>query len=451
VWHEVADATPLSEKLGIDSELLLRSERPEFVMPVAPREYAIGLLHIGAEVEHALMVQYLYAAYSLDENQIEERHRYLVKKWKNMILQIAREEMGHLVTVQNLLSLIGGPLCFEREDYPIQDPELLPFPFQLEPLTKISLGRYLLAEMPSEQVLKAHGRKVEIDKIRAHIQGGSNLKVHRVGLIYDQITRLFTSGSVMQGPVVANVTNLHPFLATVDIQSDSLKFQANPSAWGLGYQDLLIEIAEDRNSALAAIKLITEQGEGIDIPKQLDKSHFGKFLEIYGEFPDEGWRPSRNVANNPTTNPRVNDPARQIIGYALPWALLCNLRYHMLLLYLKHSFYIESQSIAAPRSARGALISWAFGEMYNIRSMSERLMCMPLGSCDKLAGPPFDMPYSLALPGRSADRWRCHRDLLMASSTLIGGMLETEEESFLRALQTSDQTTLQHVNSIIGV
>jgi hypothetical protein len=452
IWREVAEVASPSEKAGSDSERSLRSERPEFLGPVTPREYAIGLLHIGAEVEHALMVQYLYAAYSLDENQNDDGRRSLVKKWKSTILEIAREEMGHLVTVQNLLSLIGGPISFEREDYPIQDPELLPFPFQLEPLTKISLGRYILAEMPSEEVLKAHGRVAEINQIRANVQATSNLKVHRVGLIYDQITTLFTSGPVVQGPLPNGEVNPHPFIATVDIQSDSLSFQASPSAWGLGYQDLLIEIAEDRQSALAAIKLITEQGEGIYLPKELDKSHFGKFLEIYRSFPDEGsWRPSRNVANNPTTNPSVDDPARRMAGQALPWATLCNLRYHMLLLYLKHSFSIESHSASALKSARGTLISWAFGEMYNIRSISERLMCMPLGHGNQLAGPPFDMPYSLALPSRSADCWRGHRDLLMACAKLSASMLQTRNEAFLRALQTSDQTRLQQVNAIIGV
>ena len=33
--------------------------------PLEPRDAAVFLLHIAAEVEHALLVQYLYAAYSL--------------------------------------------------------------------------------------------------------------------------------------------------------------------------------------------------------------------------------------------------------------------------------------------------------------------------------------------------------------------------------------------------
>jgi rubrerythrin len=105
------------------------TEVPAFHMDLVLRDQAIALLHIGAEVEHALMVQYLYAAYSLQEEQPDEATRRLIRQWRSVILEIAREEMGHLATVQNLLTVIGGPLSFDREDYPIIDPELWPFPF----------------------------------------------------------------------------------------------------------------------------------------------------------------------------------------------------------------------------------------------------------------------------------------------------------------------------------
>lgn len=256
---------------GTDAIVSATTERPEFDMPVAPRDYAVRLLHIGAEVEHALMTQYIYAAYSLDENQDGQNHKELVQKWKKTILEIAREEMGHLVTVQNLLSLIGGPLCLEREDYPIHDAELLPFPFQLEPLTKISLGRYVLAEMPSEQVLRKLDLEDEIGKIKEKVQAADDSKVRRVGLIYDAIASLLTFGPLIQGPIVHEAMDLHPFVATVDIQASNLKFQVTPGAWGLGYKDLLIEVAEDRASALSAIKVISEQGEGSEVPQKLSK------------------------------------------------------------------------------------------------------------------------------------------------------------------------------------
>jgi hypothetical protein len=66
------------------------------------RDYLVYLLHIGAEIEHALMTQYLYAAYSLGGEQVPVKHRPLVERWRNSLLTIAREEMGHLLSVQNV-------------------------------------------------------------------------------------------------------------------------------------------------------------------------------------------------------------------------------------------------------------------------------------------------------------------------------------------------------------
>src|SRR5262245_3758362 len=70
--------------------------------PLAPRDEAVFLLHTGAEIEHALLVQYLYAAYSLKSPQeVPPEHAPKVQAWRKTLLGIAREEMGHLITVQN--------------------------------------------------------------------------------------------------------------------------------------------------------------------------------------------------------------------------------------------------------------------------------------------------------------------------------------------------------------
>jgi hypothetical protein len=227
-----------------------------------------------------------------------------------------------------------------------------------------------------------------------------------------------------------------------------------PGAWGLGCKDILIETASDRPSAIAGVTAISVQGEGSDVEADYTQSHFGKFLAIYRDFPEESdWHASRPVASNPTTNRTVDDPARRIRGDAAVWAALSNLRYRMLLLYLKHSFYVEVNSDSVTRSPRGALVSWAFGEMYNIRSLSEILMRLPLSEgSDLLAGPPFEMPYTLALPARSTDLWRSHRDLLTASIELTGKMLAPVQihEKYLRALRAADETAWQQVTALVG-
>lgn len=418
------------------------------------------LLHVGSEIEHALMVQYLYAAYSLNEEQASEARRALVRRWKSVIAEIAREEMGHLATVQNILTLIGGPLNFEREDYPLIDANLWPFPLQLEPLTKDSLAKYVLAEMPSEEVLVKLGLAREIQQIKHRLHCEEDLRVNRVGKIYGDILRLFTEGPMVQGPIVVGAPKPYPFVPTVDIQADSLPYQVSPGAWGLGYKQILIETASDRASALAALTSVSVQGEGPitasdeDLHKEVQGSHFQRFLDIYREFPEASdWAPARPIATNPSTNPSVHDDSRRIEGEATRWANLANLRYRMLLLYLKHSFQIEAPTAHPTRSPRAALVSWTFGEMYNLRSLSEILMSLPLrpGSTT-LAGPPFEMPYSLSLPARSTNRWRAHRDLLVASIELIGEMLVPGQrhERYLTALRSADKTALDQIEVLIG-
>jgi hypothetical protein len=251
VWH--AREEPLTAAaLPLAKGPARADEKPGFDAPMSAHDTAIGLLHIGAEVEHALMAQYLYIGYSLNESQPHEKERHAVQRWRSVILEIAREEMGHLATVQNLLTVIGGPLCFERDDYPIQDADLWPFPFELERLTKTSLAKYVLTGMPSEDALAKLGLTEEVEAIKRRLEA-EDIKVHRVGRIYDRITEMFTPVPMVEGPPVPGITTAHQFIATVDIQSSSLKYQVNPSAWGLGYPQVLIETAHDRDSALNAV------------------------------------------------------------------------------------------------------------------------------------------------------------------------------------------------------
>jgi Ferritin-like len=425
---------------------------PSLDIFTAPRDRAIYLLHVGAEVEHALMVEYLYAAYSLGGPHLTDpAHQQLAQKWQASILQIAREEMAHLVTVENILTLIGGPLCFDREDYPIPQ-DLYPFPFELEPLTKKSLGKYVLAETPDDETLARLGLTEEIEAIKEYVgMGPDGTVVNRVGVIYAAILALFQPVNPEQFP-----SPLPPeFIASGDIQASSLQFQVNPAEWGLGYKDLLIETATDRPSAIAGLQAVALQGEGSTITN-LEDSHFGKFLTIYREFPDEnqGWQPAKNVATNPTTDQNAPDNQRISNDEARLWAGLSNLRYRMLLMYLCHSFRIEAPAQPAGRTPRGLLVSWAFGEMYNLRSITNILMQLPLNDTSPLlAGPPYEMPYSLELASQEADRWRMHRDLFMASQRYVQALLQIapgQYDSYLNGLYSADQRALEQVLTLIG-
>ena len=75
------------------------------------REELINALTEAAELEHGLLCQYLFAAFSMKKHPTEGAtwpQLELVRSWEAHILRVAREEMAHLGTVTNLLTAIGG-------------------------------------------------------------------------------------------------------------------------------------------------------------------------------------------------------------------------------------------------------------------------------------------------------------------------------------------------------
>jgi len=75
-------------------------------------------------------------------------------------------------------------------------------------------------------------------------------------------------------------------------------------------------------------------------------------------------------------------------------------------------------------TARRTLIRWIYEDMADtpsaLRALADHLMELKLadGAAEN-AGPPFELPYSLALPDQPPERWRLHLDLLAGSQALV--------------------------------
>src|SRR5271165_3673026 len=92
-------------KLEEEHELAKRhKKRPD----MSWRDHLVMLLSFGAAAEHCLMVQYLYAAYSMRTERESPERSKMIEGWRSNILAVAREEMGHLLTVQNVLPCLSG-------------------------------------------------------------------------------------------------------------------------------------------------------------------------------------------------------------------------------------------------------------------------------------------------------------------------------------------------------
>jgi len=90
----------------------MEMELPDLSAFSSPLDKALVLLHTAVEIEHMLMVQYLYASFSLREAEeaggLEPENNpariALLEEWRSTLMNIGQQEMGHLMTVQSLLN-----------------------------------------------------------------------------------------------------------------------------------------------------------------------------------------------------------------------------------------------------------------------------------------------------------------------------------------------------------
>jgi Ferritin-like len=413
------------------------------------RDYTAMLLHVAAEIEHSLMVQYLVAAYSLGGPQVPAPLRDEVRDWQETILGIAKEEMGHLVTVQNLLTALGMPLNLDREDYPWGG-RFYPFQFSLQPLSLDSLATYVCAESPADWT------GPEAKEIKARAASAAHGDVNRVGTLYASIIA-----------ILSDIDRI----ADADFDASTLPRQASWDEWGRGYRkgqrqetpipgvdapDLLILPVYSRDTAVAALNEIGEQGESpaaeTDPDDTGEDSHFVRFLTIYralSKLSDDQQRlVSRPMLSNPSTA-EITNPT------ALGWAHLLNLRYRILLVNLSHAFELASTATGGAVTARGGLVNRTFAEMYNLRSIAATLVELPAFKNDPdgpRAAPPFQMPYTLELPRSERDRWRLHRDLVEAAAALIATLPRDAPPGatdYLTALEQADALVLEQIERML--
>src|SRR5215468_3209866 len=94
---------------------------PEAPFVIEHREALIYMLCQAAELEHGIMCQYLFAAFSLKQREDEgltPEELDAVRRWRGTIAHVATEEMLHLALVQNVLSAIGAAPHLTRPNLP---------------------------------------------------------------------------------------------------------------------------------------------------------------------------------------------------------------------------------------------------------------------------------------------------------------------------------------------
>src|SRR5262249_51677138 len=125
---------------------------PEAPFVIEHREALIYMLCEAAELEHAIMCQYLFAAFSLKQSSDEgltASQLRAVERWRKTVSHIATQEMLHLALVQNLLSAVGAAPHLDRPNPPLPAGHYPPgVILTLLPFGEAALRHFMFLERP---------------------------------------------------------------------------------------------------------------------------------------------------------------------------------------------------------------------------------------------------------------------------------------------------------------
>jgi CDGSH-type Zn-finger protein len=391
---------------------------PEQPFVIEHREALIYLLCQAAELEHGIMCQYLFAAFSLKQDTGEgltADELAVVNRWRTRVSHVATQEMLHLALVENLLSAIGGAPHLSRPNLPAPAGhypagvrlELLPFGEQ-------ALRHFMFLERPEGMDLEdadglaAMDAAVPVTSERDIVPHGQDFAT--VGHLYRSIeagfqhlTAKYGEDWLFVGPPRAQATQQH-----------------------FGWPELVP--VTDLASACRAIDEILEQGEG---PRgHWRNAHFGQFVAILDEYQQmrkasPGFEPARPViAANVRPHermeavPLITDPATAQV------CDLFNVGYEVLLLILQRFFAHTTESDTQLKVLADATIALM---LRVIKPLGGLLTALPAGPehPGRAAAPSFELFYEsdYLLPHQRAT-WAMMAERLDVAAGLCQGLCE---------------------------
>jgi CDGSH-type Zn-finger protein/truncated hemoglobin YjbI len=385
---------------------------PESPFVIEHREALIYMLCEAAELEHGIMCQYLFAAFSLKQGTSEGLtgdEAAAVSRWRQRVSHVATQEMLHLALVQNLLSAIGAAPHLARPNLP-QPANHYPAGVQLAllPFGEQALRHFMFLERPEGMDLQdasglaASGRAQPLLSERDIVPRGQDFAT--VGHLYRSIeaglahlAELHGEDWLFVGPPRAQATTEH-----------------------FSWPELIPVI--DLASAQRAIDEILEQGEGSRGNWQ--DAHFGQFVEILDEYQqlrsaNPAFEPVRPVmAAN--VRPHEGDAEVPLISDLLTARItdLFNVSYEILLQILERFFAHTQESDAQLK----ILADTTIGLMFRVlKPLGDLITLLPVGEehAGMTVGPSFELFYEndYLMPHRDA-AWALLAERLSEASWL---------------------------------
>ncbi len=370
---------------------------PEAPFVIEHREALIYMLCQAAELEHGIMCQYLYAAFSLKQSEDEglsQSEAEAVNRWRKQISHVATQEMLHLSLVQNLLSAIGAAPHLSRPNFP-------------QPARHYPAGVHLVLLPFSDQTLR-HFMYLERPE-GMDIQDAAGMAAYRratpamqMGDIVPQGQDFATVGHLYRS-IEAGIAHLAEKYGEPSLFVGPPRAQATQSYFGWPELVAVTDVA----SAQRAIDEILEQGEG---PRGHWKdAHFGQFVAILDEYialreANPAFDPVRPVvpvnvrpAERDTDTPLVSDPVTQRVMD------LFNVSYEILLLMLQRFFAHTEETDPQLKALADATVALMFDAL---KPLGDLVTMLPAGPDypGRTAGPSFELFYEsdYVLPHREA-------------------------------------------------
>lgn len=376
--------------------------------PIRTKPELFQALTEAAVLEHQFMCQYLYAAFSLKKSPdatCDAAQFEFVRRWASTIYMIARQEMEHLSIVNSLLTAVGGNPYFGHEDFPTRSRfysraalrtkhgeiegalEPCEIPFVLEKFSLRAARRFACMESPRLADVPPGDRNA-VQRWGFHRPGEPCTLIvpprDEAAPQAEAVPSEVEVGTVQQLylQIGFGLRNLEASIGEGALFSGHVGGQSEiPSE----YQIFLFPIA-DVGSAIAALNMVTQQGEGLSAPPGFD-SHFLNYFEIAREYAglqdgSPGFEPAKDLPLDPTPESFANPDARlaaAIFNYGYVTLLLMLTGYYGL--YRKEQFNRKPTFLTAALEYNSIA---PFMTMF-VRTMAEILTEIPAGDAKQPA------------------------------------------------------------------
>ncbi len=372
------------------------------MQPITSKDELVHALRDAAELEHQLMLEYLYAAYSLkrepDQTCTGAQAEFL-RRWCSTLYFVARQEMEHLSLANGMLTAIGAQPWFVRPNFaarPVVSPYFtaatlaavagpdrhpVDLPYTLERYNQRTIERFVCGESPPWDSLPpdmdpcwCFDDEPAVKAAAPRLLAASHLATAR--------------GDISAGTVQDLYTAIGDAFRTVDGL-----FVPDPPEVEIPVEyNIFVFPVTDRTSALSAVDLILRQGEGLQGTWTYE-SHFRHFFLMRQELlalqvADPGFDPSFELLENPQRDQVTDELTGEVFDVA-------NQAY-VTLLYMLSGLYARFVPTDTYPHLSTALAQMTFAPAMTmiVRSLAEVLVRLPAtaGGGPTRTGPDFFLP-----------------------------------------------------------